>query len=236
MWFTGTVFHFYCVDASSCRTSHILSALSALPSPPPSLSLRLINNTALAILAFLWFLWSWHALAWSRLPSGSLGMAARAAPAPCSPTIVFVHAIYISSVSSEGYTDSGSARQCSPDLCFEHIVFSLSHRPFHFNIIWCRITVWIIYISRSYNVTSVMSLIHNLLICEDPLLYCEVFLLPFFFTISLLHFCSYVILPLQDRPDDFKVVECEQLNTVLWNDSTWSHNADKMTCKHLLNN
>lgn len=83
------VFNVYAVDAISCKTSHILSALS---SSLPSLSLCLINNTVLAILAFLQFLWSWHALAWSRLPSGSLGMAARAAAAPCSPTIVFAGA------------------------------------------------------------------------------------------------------------------------------------------------
>ena len=83
--------------------------------PPPSLSLRLINNTALATLAFLWFLWSWRALAWSRLPLAPWAWRRVQPRPPRSPTIVFVDALlYTSSASSEGCTDSGGARQCSP--------------------------------------------------------------------------------------------------------------------------
>lgn len=63
---------------------------------PPSLSRRLINNTALATLAFLWFLWSWHALAWSRLPLAPWAWRRVQPRPPRSPTIVFVDAtVYI---------------------------------------------------------------------------------------------------------------------------------------------
>lgn len=132
---------FYFVDSSSCRTSHILCACSFLF--PPSLSLHLINNTALATLAFLWFLWSWHALAWSRLPLAPWAWR-RVQPRPSFAYNSLCGRCYISSVSSEGYKDSASALQCSParftlkkNIFFHFQSPHPSHSPPYSNIITC---------------------------------------------------------------------------------------------------
>lgn len=100
--------------------------------PPPYPSLSLINKPALAILAFLWFFWSWHALACSAslwLP-GHCGV--------CSLGPVF--ACYglcgrscIVSVLSEGCSDSGGAgpalaRFMLPKQCFLSITLASSRQ------------------------------------------------------------------------------------------------------------
>lgn len=108
---TFILFIYFFLLCSSCRTSHILCARSLLF--PPFLSLHLINNTVLATLAFLWFLWSWHALAWSRLPLAPWAWR-RVQPRPSFAYNSLCGCCYISSVSSEGYKDSASTLQCSP--------------------------------------------------------------------------------------------------------------------------
>lgn len=55
----------FSVEACSVWMAAMFSLLIL---PLSSLSLQLINNTELATLAFLCFLWSWHALARSRFP------------------------------------------------------------------------------------------------------------------------------------------------------------------------
>lgn len=106
-----TLFHF--VDASSCRISHILSALSLLF--PPFLFFFSSSSIIQRWQLLLSFGSSDPGMLWPSLASLWLpGHGAACSPGPSFAYNSRCGRYYICSVSSEGYKDSGSALQFSP--------------------------------------------------------------------------------------------------------------------------